>query len=193
MRAVLLIGIHREELAFGEAVAAGLDPARLALLRIPNGLSGAHPNADQAFYYRTNHREIYSQVLTQVRGHYDLVLDLHTGVNEPGRCADWIAGDRRLLERLLDDWATADPAAEQPAARPPLRGLLLTDPNTPVTAIGPLIRTHTVIPDTIWRNDHFRYLGLEVYLPAPGPGTHLDWAFAQRLIEQALTCAAGDA
>jgi len=189
MRAVLLIGIHREELAFGEAVAAGLDPARIALLRIPMGVSGTRPSAAQAFYYRTNHREIYSQVLTQVRGRYDLVLDLHAGVNEPGRCADWIAGDRRLLARLLGDWDTAALASAPPGARPPVRGLLLTAPDTPLTVVAPLVRTHTVIPKAIWRNDAFRYLGLEVYLPAPGPGTGPDWAFARGLIEQALICA----
>ncbi len=198
MRAVLLIGIHREELAFGEAVAAGLDPGRIALLRIPEGVSGSRPSQDQAFYYRTNHQELYLQVLPQVRGRYDLVLDLHAGVNEAGRCADFISGDRPLLECLLsathpsDDLFAPGPLGHQDCldrTSGNLRGVLLTDPQTPSRAVAPLLRAHTVIPAAIWNNPAFRYLGLEVFLPVAGPGYPADWVFARGLIEQALRCA----
>jgi hypothetical protein len=197
VRAVLLIGIHREELAFGEAVAAGLDPARIPVLRIPEGVSGARPSQDQAFYYRTNHQELYLQVLSQVRGHYDLVLDLHAGVNEAGRCADFISGDRDLLDCLLsaarpnDDPPTPGLPGEESdevQTRGSLRGVLLADPHAPASA-PPLLRAHTVIPAAVWNNAAFRYLGLEVFLPVAGPGEPADWAFTRGLIGQALRCA----
>jgi hypothetical protein len=38
--AVLVSGVHREELAFGDMVPEGLDPSLADLLRIPEGLSG---------------------------------------------------------------------------------------------------------------------------------------------------------
>ena len=184
MRAVLVIGIHREELAFGEAVAAGLDLSPLTLLRIPAGLSGVHPSQDQAFYYRTNHQELYLQLLTQVRGHYDLLLDLHAGVNEPGRCADLICADRQLLACLLDQ---GDPA-RPPPSRDLVRGVLLAGPDDPPRPNDGLLSARTVIPRSIWDNEAFRYLGIEVFLPTAGAGRPADWAFARGLIEQALAC-----
>ncbi|QTR49291.1 FeoC-like transcriptional regulator [Candidatus Thiothrix anitrata] len=42
-KALLVIGIHREERAFGEAVASSLDPTLFDVLVIPDGLSGQHP------------------------------------------------------------------------------------------------------------------------------------------------------
>jgi hypothetical protein len=185
MRAVLVIGIHREELAFGEAVAAGLDLSQLALLRIPAGVSGVRPSQDQAFYYRTNHQELYLQLLAQVRGHYDLLLDLHAGVNEPGRCADLICADRHLLACLLDQRSPAQP----PPSGELVRGVLLAGPDDPPRVGDALLSAHTVIPRSVWDNAAFRYLGIEVFLPAAGAGLPADWTFARRLIEQALVCA----
>ena len=186
MRAVLVIGIHREELAFGEAVAAGLDLSHLTLLRIPAGVSGARPSPDQAFYYRTNHQELYLQVLAQVRGHYDLLLDLHAGVNEPGRCADLISADRHLLACLLDHSGPAQP----PPSGELERGVLLAAPDDPPRVSDSLLSAHTVIPMSVWENEAFRYLGIEVFLPTAGAGQPADWTFARRLIEQSLACAA---
>ncbi|SFB63287.1 hypothetical protein [Azotobacter beijerinckii] len=40
---LLVIGIHREELAFGQTVARDVDPAQVAVLEIPEGLSGQPP------------------------------------------------------------------------------------------------------------------------------------------------------
>jgi len=94
--AVLIIGAHREELAFGERVAEGLDP-RIAVLRIPEGISGNRPRPDEVFYYETRHRELYLQLRQQIRGRYQLVLDLHRGLNQPGRCADVFCRDAALL------------------------------------------------------------------------------------------------
>ncbi|MCD6706526.1 MAG: hypothetical protein LT080_08755 [Thiobacillus sp.] len=52
-RALLVVGIHREERGFGEAVAAGLDRRLIDVLVIPEGLSGRHPRQDQRFYFDT--------------------------------------------------------------------------------------------------------------------------------------------
>jgi len=65
---LLVIGIHREELAFGQAVAASLDPASVQVLAIPDGLSGRHPRSDQGFHWDTLHRVFYLQLRPHVRG-----------------------------------------------------------------------------------------------------------------------------
>lgn len=94
---VVVIGARREELGFGERVAEGLGPG-IAVLRIPQGISGHRPRPDEVFYYETRHRELYLlQLRQQVRGRYKLVIDLHRGVNQPGRCADVYCRDPGLL------------------------------------------------------------------------------------------------
>lgn len=182
-RTVLILGIHREELAFGEAVAAGMDPARIDRLRIPEGVSGARPTQDQAFYYRTTHRELYGQILRQVRDRYDLVIDLHCGINEPGRCADLYSCDSSLL-RCVCAAADRPPMLTPGAVRPVLLGA-----GDPSAADRPgALRALTVIPEEIWRNPGFTYLGIEVFLPAAGAGDPDDWALARRLIDGAIDC-----
>ena len=84
---VVIIGAHREELEFGERVAEGLGP-QISVLRIPEGISGHRPRPDEVFYYETRHRELYLQLRQQLRGRYKLAIDLHRGLNQPGRCAD---------------------------------------------------------------------------------------------------------
>jgi len=98
--AVLVIGVHREELAFGDKVAEGLDPSSADLLRIPEGLSGRRPRQDQLFYYETLHRELYHQLAAQIRGRYRLALDLHCGIDEGAPCADLISRNSDLLARI---------------------------------------------------------------------------------------------
>lgn len=184
-RAVLLLGIHREELAFGEGVAAGLDPADIDLLRIPEGVSGARPTPDGVFYYRTTHRELYGQVLRQVRRRYDLVIDLHCGINEPGRCADLFCADASLLECVAVA-ARCSPGITPGTVRPIL---LEAKGPFPDQASAPThLHALTVIPEEIWRNPLFSYLCIEVFLPAPGAGDPEDWAMARRLIAAVIHC-----
>lgn len=184
-RAVLILGVHREELAFGEAVAAGLDPTGIDLLRIPQGVSGTRPTQDQTFYYRATHRELYGQVLRQVRGRYDLVIDLHCGINEPGRCADLFSADASLLE------CVCSAASHTPGvAASPIRPILLggAPPLEQGVPAPPPLRALTVIPEAVWNNLGFRYLGIEVFLPAAGAGGPEDWALAQGLINGVIFC-----
>jgi hypothetical protein len=184
-RTVLLIGVHREELAFGEAVAQGLDPDTIQVLRIPTGISGVRPTQDGAVYYAAHHQELYLQILPLVRGRYDLVLDLHCGVNEPARCADLFAADLDLLD------CTSTALARHPgtpAAK--VRPILLAS-GTRAGLAPALPRAHMVIPEVFWRNPAFRYLGLECFLLEAGAGEAADWALARRLIATALACARG--
>jgi hypothetical protein len=41
---------------------------------------------------------LYGQTLRLVRGRFDLVIGLHGGINEPGRCADLFSADASLLQ-----------------------------------------------------------------------------------------------
>lgn len=164
---LLVIGVHREELAFGAAVAQGLDRSCIDVLHIPDGLSGHRPRADQRFHYDTLHRALYRQLPPQVQEHHELLIDLHTGLDPQGPCADLYCCDIQRLESQL---------AHVPNYTDRVRLIPLGQVNTEPGAA-------TVIPAEIWHNPRFVYVGLEIYLPDSGAGRAEDHAFARMLIE----------
>jgi hypothetical protein len=163
---LLVIGIHREELAFGEAVAAGLDRSRFDVLRIPEGLSGHHPRPDQRFHFDTLHRALYLQLPPHIQARHKRVVDLHTGLDPHGPCADIYSRD---TARLAESLAKED--GIQPVPR-----LISLLPGDGVTSAA------TVIPPEIWRNPRFLYVGVEIYLPETGAGRPIDQDYARVLL-----------
>lgn len=165
-RTLLVIGIHREELAFGDNVAAGLDLSRVDLLRIPEGLSGRHPRADQRFHFDTLHRALYLQLLPHVQPRHTVLIDLHAGRDRDGPCADIFSRDTARLAKIL-----VKAKAIQPAPR--LISLLPDD-------VMP--SAETLIPPEIWRNPRFLYVGVEIYLSAADAGRPVDHDYARALL-----------
>jgi hypothetical protein len=100
---LLVIGIHREERAFGRMVAEGLVSERVQVLTVPEGLSGKRPLIDQQFKYETLHRALYLQLLPCVQGRHALLLDLHAGSDPAGPSADLICVDARLRSLPAED------------------------------------------------------------------------------------------
>ncbi|MFP4154393.1 MAG: hypothetical protein ACOC00_07920 [Halothiobacillaceae bacterium] len=184
--ALLIIGVHEEELAFGEQVAQGMSRRRIDLLRIPKGISGRHPRPDQRFYYKLQHQEIYHQLLKIVeREHYSLVIDLHAGVDSQKTGADVYCPDSSLRDCL--GHAMQDDVFDSPPGGPMVRMLALT---RSANNDGPSVET--VIPTAVWNNDRFRYVGLEIYLRHRDGGTEREWAFARLLIARILDCGLSD-
>ena len=189
---VVIIGAHREELGFGERVVDGLDP-RIAVLRIPEGISGQRPRPDEVFYYETRHRELYFQLRQQVRGRFKLVIDLHRGINQPGRCADVYCRDAELLRcvhvaalgRYGRDAGTGLVRTVRLASQARI-GKSGTQADAELSA-GPFGRT--VIPAGVWDSTEFVYVGIEIYLTCEGSGEADDWKFARQLVEDTVACA----
>lgn len=173
---LLVIGVHREELAFGQAVAADIDPARVAVLAIPEGLSGRRPHPDQSFHYDTLHHALYLQLLPHVVGRHRLLIDLHTGLDQFGPRADLICADAALRACL-----GAAIAARRGIAAHDVRLIALGGDGTGA------LHARTVIPRQVWDNPAFRYVGLELYLPA-----HADGEPAARALARDLICVAAD-
>lgn len=163
---LLVIGIHREELAFGQAVAAGLADRRIDVLAIPEGLPGRHPRQDERFRHDTLHHELYLQLLPHARGRR-LLIDLHTGLDRQGPCADIYC---RVPERF------ASLAARHTGAQAPRLVRLGAG------GAGHFPDGSTIIPAEIWRNPHCLYVGLEIYLPQAGAGSAADQAYAGDLV-----------
>lgn len=176
---LLVIGIHREELAFGERVAQGLDPRKVAVLRIGEGLSGRRPRPDERFHYDTLHRALYRQLLPLVDESTRLVLDLHTGQDLQGPCADLICARPGLLAERL-----ADTPFRRSSAPGTVRILRLGPDRSTDTAggEGEARVGRTAVPAEVWRNLRFLYVGVEVFLPEAGAGTPEQQDFARRLV-----------
>jgi hypothetical protein len=160
-KALLVIGIHREELAFGRAVAAQLDPAHIDVLEIPEGLPGRHPRPDQRFQHDKLHRELYLQLLPRIR-HYPLLIDLHAGLDEVGQCADLYSRDPARLAAYLQ------------APQPRLIQLGDADDHYPYGK--------TIIPPEVWQSPDCLYVGLEIYLKKVGAGETAEQDYARALI-----------
>jgi hypothetical protein len=96
----LVIGIHKKELAFGCRVAEALPRAGIRIVRIDQGLPQEESFNGRGYYYSAFHREIYLQLHQQVKTEIRLLIDLHTGINESGRCADIYCSDHHLLVKL---------------------------------------------------------------------------------------------
>lgn len=171
---LLVIGIHREELAFGQAVAGELDLAQVAVLEIPEGLSGQQPSAARRFQYEALHRALYQQLLPHVLNRHRLLVDLHSGF-DPQLGADLICADPALCACLR----TAVAGAER------LAGVEVRV--VPLGDEGADLHARTIIPPQVWRNPAFLYLGLEIYLTEPADG----WPAACELARELIGIAAG--
>ena len=190
---LLLIGIHKDELEFGDRVALSLGD-QVDVLRVEKGLNGANPTPDGLFHYSIRHAEMYHQVLQRVARKEGPVIDLHTGLNKNARCADVYCHSERFLRCLEQEIASGrhghmarseDVRLVQIVSHMTARGR----PRPEVSAgARPIVWTY--IPEMVWRNPRFLYVGIEVFLPVPGAGSVEDHQFAGELIRLAADCAA---
>ena len=183
---ILVTGIHREELGFGDRVAALLDTGRIHIMRIPQGISHTRTGTGgDLFYYNTRHREIYLQLRQQMKGRYRLLIDLHCGLNEAGRCADVYCRDETLLQCVSKRVAQAGMKERIRMVK------ILGDSESSDAVAGSRdveTSARTLIPEQIWKDTSFSYVGLEIYLAEEGVGIDEDWRFARGLIETIRIC-----
>lgn len=156
---LVVIGVHREELAFGREVVGGLQAGEVDVLEIPEGLPGRRPRPDQCFWYDVGHEALYLQLLPHVGAQHRLLIDLHAGLDENAPCADLICGDAAFGERLRARLA-ADPA----------------DVRVIVLDSAEAVQARTVIPVRIRNNPDFLYVCMEVYL-AEAASPQAGWRF----------------
>ncbi|TXH92203.1 hypothetical protein [Thauera aminoaromatica] len=176
-RTLVVIGIHREELAFGREVVRGLPIGEVDVLEIPDGLSGRRPLPDQSFRYGTLHRALYLQLLPYLGPSHRLLIDLHSGFDDEGPSADLLCGDGGLRTRLHD-------ILDEQGADAPLEQVRIV----PLGEAG-VVQARTVIPSEVWHSPAFAYLGLEIYLPNSAEGRARGVILARSLIRIAAVCA----
>lgn len=182
IRTCLVIGIHQKELYFGRQVAAILDRLDIRVVRIDHGLPQREVFESRWNYYSIFHREIYLQTHQQLKNKIDLLIDLHTGINETGRCADIFCADTRLLHRLRQ---TIGDNAPMPWGHcQSVRCVQIANASSAqMLPTGSFPICHTIIPRTVWESTKYTYVGLEIYLPSAGDGDQADWKYGARIVE----------
>jgi len=185
---ILVIGIHREELAFGRSV-ADVVPNSVRIVQIDKGLSHKKSFYKSGFYHSTVHREIYLQLHQQIKGKTDLIIDLHTGINTSGRCADILSAEVSMLCRIKKQLDNVKYHPLSPPGEERLYEIIPTDKRREKgRSLFPAC--HTIIPRRIWDEPTYIYVGLEIYLQESGEGTPTDFEYATKLIH--MLCLATD-
>lgn len=184
---LVVIGAHRDELAFGEAVCAQLDPQQFSILRIPQGISGERPRPDQLEDFRQRHHELYLQILDYVEPGQRMLIDLHHGVDTGTPSADILSVDQALLE-----CACAPIESLQSEFQPEVRGIRLV-PDTATMALEvnaepPPLVARPEIPEIVWNRTDFLYVGVEIYLTNGAPGSTEEQLFSSMLLNKIAGC-----
>jgi hypothetical protein len=182
IRTGLVIGIHKKELGFGRQVAAILPKADIRIVQIDQGLPQQESFNGRGYYYSAFHREIYLQLHQQVKNKIDLLIDLHTGINESGRCADIFYSDKHLLGRIKKtlNESKVNFFDHSQAVR---LFKIATVSSREHAASSSFPVCHTIIPGTVWESDQYSYVGLEIYLQDTGKGKQADWVYGAGLVE----------
>lgn len=180
MNVTLVIGVHREELGFGIKAARAVEKI-VQVVHITKGLSHRKSLYRSGFYHSTAHREMYLQLHQQLKEKTDMVIDLHTGINETGRCADIFSADMSLLHTMK---TKLDASAHHPLLSPGEERLYQIMPQDGQKEEEEALFSacHTIIPRQIWEGLEYTYVGLEIYLHETGDGTPVDYEYAAHLI-----------
>lgn len=182
---LLVIGIHCDELGFGDQVTALVDPARVDVMRIPRGIPQARTGPGERFYSAAQHHEMYLQVHQQVKGRYRLMIDLHQGLDESGLSADVFSHDENFLRCLGERF-------QKRAFKNDVRLIHIASANDrnerPIGESIADAEAKTWIPSEVWLKKSPLYVGLEVYLPTDDVGNEKDWEFAYTLISEIQAC-----
>lgn len=182
---VLVIGLHRPELAFGDMIAAQMQEDDVDVLRISHGIPQPRTAPGQRFLSQTQHHEIYLQLHQQVRGRYRLLVDLHRGMDEAGVSADVMCHDDVFLGCLRRRFDQQPPSHEVRLVH--IRGDG-GDGNCPGIAMAADLETRTWIPPRVWQGNLPLYVGLEIYLPGGSEGSVADRVFTRSLIRLIREC-----
>lgn len=185
LRTGLVIGIHKQELDFGLQVAAILAGTAIRVIQIDHGLPQQASFDGKGYYYSAFHREIYLQLHQQVKNKLDLLIDLHTGVNESGRCADIFCNDMLLLDKLnkiLYDYKESRNGQEQSVRLVEIA----SESSRKHAKAGGFPVCYTIIPGSVWKSAKYSYVGLEIYLQDTGKGNEEDWLYGASLIESII-------
>lgn len=178
---LVVIGVHREEAAFGEEVAKQLDGKNFDILRVGHGLSARRPRPDQLQAYLDGHDRLYRRIAEDISDGCQLMIDLHCRQKDRAD-ADLFAADAAFLDHCLKAHEE-DPLMTGKYLRP-IRMVSDADlDELSMEALRSQLFSKPELPEAIWRAEQPVYVGIEIYLQTEGTGSPDEWLFACHLID----------
>jgi hypothetical protein len=187
-KTAVIIGAHREELAFGEKTAKGLPKKGIEIIRIEKGISN-RPSPDHLNSERmADLQNLYYGIDKKARGRFQLVLDLHCGYGEEGWSADVFCAETAFLDAM--EKALNPPSGKKSRLPPDVRlfKVMLNGDDKPLAFDERFPVCLSFVPETIINGSHYLYVGLEFYLTCK-KGRWSDHRRARRLILGVQGCA----
>ena len=189
-RTGLIIGAHREELAFGEKTANHIKKKGIDVIHIADGIPNRRARGELKSSQKTDLDNLYSRIHRKVCGKYDLVIDLHSGSSEEKWSADIFSSemgfldfmDARLKKIFRDKFHLPDEIR--------LFKFIRNDQSKPNAFDDRFPVCLPFLPENIINGKHYRYVGLEVYLTSQ-KGCMSEHSLSRRLILAVHECAMG--
>ncbi len=186
----VIIGAHREELAFGEKTTKGINKRGIEIIRIPEGIPNKRSNGELKSSKRANLANLYSRIHKKVCGSFDLVIDLHSGLSEEKWGADIFSAEKEFLDFMgagskklfQKKYRLPDAIRLFRIIGKPERISNVFDDRYPVCL--------AFVPENIINGKHYRYVGLEIYLTSE-KGRLSDYRLSRRLLRAVHECAMG--
>jgi|GEM_PF-852583 len=183
----LIIGAHREELAFGEKTANRIKKKGIDVIRIADGIPNRRAHGELKSSKKTDLDNLYSRIHRKVCGKYDLVIDLHSGLSEKWSADIFSSGmdfldfmDAGLKKIFRDKFHLPDEIR--------LFKIIRNNQSKPNAFDDRFPICLAFVPEDIVNGKHYRYVGLEVYLTSQ-EGCSADYRLSQQLILAVHECA----
>nr|WP_321445142.1 hypothetical protein [uncultured Cohaesibacter sp.] len=178
---IVVIGVHREEAAFGEKVASLLAGEDFGVMRVGKGLTARRPRPDQLQAYLDNHNRLYHRIAGELDAECKVMIDLHCRQKDHTD-ADLFAADEALLRHCMQRHAS-DPNMTGKCLRP-VRMVSDADlDGLSMQALRSQLFSKPELPEDVWRARCPVYVGLEIYIQNEGEGQPEEWMFARNLVE----------
>lgn len=188
-RTGLIIGAHREELAFGERTSNRIKKSGIEVIRMLDGIPNCRTRGELKSSQKTDLDNLYSRIHRKVCGKYDLVIDLHSGLCEEEWSADIFSSEMGFLDFMdaglkkifRDKFHLPDKIRLFKILRNDQAAKAFDD-RFPVCL--------AFVPENIVNGKHYHYVGLEVYLTSQ-EGCRSEYRLSRRLILAVHECAIG--
>jgi hypothetical protein len=175
---LLIAGVHRQELEFGQKVIdlLQLQKCPLDMLIIPQGLSNQFDSVMDTLY-RRQHEEMYHQIKGHIKKRHSLIIDLHAGCSESfsidlfsSQAQQYPCLKTEIIKKIIPEARAVN-----------IKANLEIQKDKHLTS-------YTILPKSIWKNNKFIYVGIEVYLEAYSSGNEADIQRSANMIDYLVQC-----
>lgn len=189
-RTGVIIGAHREELAFGEKTTNRIKKNGIEAIRIDDGIPNRRIHNEPKSAKMTDLDSLYSRIHRKIRGKYDLVIDLHSGLCEEKWSADIFSPEMGFLDFMDAGLKKIFRDKFHLPNKIRLFKIIGNNQSRPKAFDNRFPLCLAFVPENVLSGKQYRYVGLEVYLTSQ-KGCMSDYRLSRRLILAVHECAMG--